>query len=104
MKHEEIIKLLDAGYTKEEITEMLKTDESGESPEEEKTPNSPEEETPVTTSESSKIITEALSEIKDIFSDFKKELTAINILNSNIPQNTETTEDIIGKIINPFED
>lgn len=103
MKHDEIIKLLDAGYTKEEITEILKTDDTEKAPEE-GTKKPDEVEKTDTTEDSSKIITEALSEIKDIFSDFKKELTAINILNSNIPQHTETADDIIGKIINPFED
>lgn len=91
MKYEEIIKLLDAGYTRDEILEM-----QTETPEE--TP--PEENAPSETPE--KAVTEMVSELREAIADMRKEFTAFNIMNSARPEEEKrTSEDIIANIINP---
>lgn len=88
MKYEEIIKLLDAGYTREEILNMKETPAPEPAP----------EPTPEPVSE----VSEVLKEMREAFNDMKKELTAFNIMNSNLPADSEkTSEDIIANIINP---
>lgn len=94
MKYDEIIKLLDAGYSREEILAM-KEDET-KAPETE-TPNAPETvetETPETG------MSELVKEMRDAFSEMKKEFTAFNIMSSRQPEE-KTPEDIIANIINP---
>ena len=92
MKYEEIIKLLDAGYSREEILEMDKK-EPEPSPEPEPEPE-PE---PAPAPDMSGI----MDEMKKMFSDLTKELTAANIMRSRIDGDDDTNEDIIAKIINP---
>ena len=88
MKYEEIIKLLDAGYTREEILNMKDT------PAQEPAPESAPE--PVAE------VSEVLKEMREAFNDMKKEMTAFNIMNSNLPaENERTSEDIIANIISP---
>ena len=85
MKYTEIIKLLDAGYTREEILNMDEPEET--KPEEtENTPSS-----------------EILGELKELFTDMRKEFTAMNIMNSRRDSEAKTGEDIIANIINPFD-
>lgn len=85
MKYEEIIKLLDAGYTREEILNMK------EAPKEE-----PKQE------EQKPDMTEVFNEMRNMFDDMRKEITAMNIMNSSRPADEEkTSEDIIANIINP---
>ena len=91
MKYDEIIKLLDAGYTRDEIIEM-----GTETPEE--TP--PEEAAPAQAPEEA--FSEMLGEMRAAFDEMRKEFTAFNIMNSNQPaEEKRTNEDIIAKIINP---
>lgn len=94
MKYEEIIKLLDAGYSREEILKM------GEAPEEKK----PEEKAPEEkqSDEQPDLMSGVMEEVKGMFAEMKKELTAMNIMNSRQPADSEkTSEDIIASIINP---
>ena len=81
MKYEEIIKLLDAGYTREEILEMDKPDPD---PKDKKDPD----------------MAGMMEEMKTMFSDLTKELIASNIMRSRI-DGEDDNEDIIAKIINP---
>ena len=81
MKYEEIIKLLDAGYSREEILEMDKP-----APEDKKDP-APD-------------MAGMMEEMKTMFSDLTKELIASNIMRSRI-DGEDDNEDIIAKIINP---
>lgn len=94
MKYEEIIKLLDAGYSREEILNMQEAPAPDPEPDPEPVPNEPK---PV-----SDITNEIMSEVKDMFAEMKKELTAMNILNSRQePDDIKTGEDILANIINP---
>ena len=79
MKYEEIIKLLDAGYTREEILEMDKP-----APEPDPAPD----------------MAGMMDEMKKMFSDLTKEIVASNIMRSRI-DGEDDNEDIIAKIINP---
>lgn len=90
MKYEEIIKLLDAGYTREEILGMQDAPAA-----EEETDPAEEETAPVT-------MDAIMSEVKGMFAEMKKELTAMNILNSRqSADEIKTSEDILANIINP---
>ena len=83
MKYDEIIKLLDAGYTRDEILNMQ---------------DAPDEQTdPAPVSMDS-----VMTEVKEMFAEMKKELTAMNILNSRqSADENKTSEDILATIINP---
>lgn len=92
MKYEDIIKLLDNGYSREDILKM--DQESVDS--EETTTNDSEDLNSVNE------IGKALQEVRDSINDFKKEITAMNIMNSSIEGDSkERPEDIIANIINP---
>ena len=91
MKYDEIIKLLDAGYTRDEILTM-QTETSEETP--------PEEVAPTETPETA--FTEMLAEMREALADMRKEFTAFNIMQSSRPVDEKrTSEDIIANIINP---
>ena len=87
MQYTEIIKLLDAGYSREEILAMK--DEP--KPKEPK----PEEPKPEETG-----MSDLVKEMRDAFSEMRKEFTAFNIMSSRQPEE-KTPEDIIANIINP---
>ena len=87
MQYTEIIKLLDAGYTRDEILAMK--DEPTPEPTPDPTPE-PEENR----------MSELVKEMRDAFSEMRKEFTAFNILSSRQPEE-KTPEDIIANIINP---
>ena len=89
MNYSEIIKLLDAGYTREEILQM-KTEEPEPAPEPEPDPE-PE---PVSTDA-------IMTEVKEMFAEMRKELTAMNIMNSRLQDDHNEPEDILANIINP---
>ena len=82
MQYTEIIKLLDAGYTREEILAM-------------KDEPKPEEPKPEENG-----MTDLVKEMRDAFSEMRKEFTAMNIMSSRQPEE-KTPEDIIANIINP---
>ena len=91
MNYNEIIKLLDAGYSREEILQMdAKEPEPAPEPEPEPEP-APE---PVTTDS-------IMAEVKDMFAEMRKELTAMNIMNSRLQDDHNEPEDILANIINP---
>ncbi len=95
MKYEDIIKLLDAGYSREEIIQMKEepaADPEPTSADPEPTPADPEP-TPAENA--------ILNEFKGLFADLKKELTAMNIMNSRMDEDAKTGEDVIASIINP---
>lgn len=90
MNYNEIIKLLDAGYTREEILQMKNEPEPEPAPEPEPEPE-PE---PVS-------MDAVMSEVKDMFAEMRKELTAMNIMNSRLQDDHTEPEDILANIINP---
>lgn len=89
MNYSEIIKLLDAGYTREEILQMKK-----EEPEPAPEPEPASEPEPVSTDS-------IMTEVKEMFAEMRKELTAMNILNSRQQDDRTEPEDILANIINP---
>ena len=91
MKYEEIIKLLDAGYSRDEIIAMK------DEPTPEPTPEPIPEPTPEPDDNG---MTDLVKEMRDAFSEMKKEFTAMNIMASRQPEE-KTPEDIIANIINP---
>lgn len=94
MNYADIIKLLDAGYTREEILNMK------EDPAEEKEESDPAEEKQEP--ETHDIMESVMTEVKDMFAEMKKELTAMNILNSRQEgEEFKSSEDILASIINP---
>ena len=95
MKYEEVIKLLDAGYSREEILAMK----------EEPAPASdPKEQEPEPAPEPADITAGIMEEVKEMFAEMKKELTAMNILNSRHESDeVKTGEDILASIINPVK-
>lgn len=94
MKYEEIIKLLDAGYSREEILAMK--EEPAPAPDPEPTPDDPE---PAPAPDPA---ADVMKEMKEMFAEMKKELTAMNILNSRQESDeVKTGEDILASIINP---
>ena len=96
MDYNEIIKLLDAGYTREEIMAM-KTEPEEKKPEEKK----PEEKKPDETKpDNDNDMSTLVKEMRDMFSEMRKEFTAFNIMSSRQPEE-KTPEDIIANIINP---
>ena len=95
MKYEEIIKLLDAGYSREEILAMK--EEPAPAPD----PTEPE---PAPAPEPADITAGIMEEVKGMFAEMKKELTAMNILNSRQDSDeVRTGEDILASIINPVK-
>lgn len=95
MKYEEIIKLLDAGYSREEILAMK--EEPAPAPD-------PKEPEPTPAPEPADITAGIMEEVKGMFAEMKKELTAMNILNSRQESDeVRTGEDILASIINPVK-
>ena len=94
MKYDEIIKLLDAGYSRDEIMAM-KEEPNDET---EKASGSGADETEKPNDNSG--MTNLVKEMRDAFAEMKKEFTAFNIMASRQPEE-KTPEDIIANIINP---
>lgn len=89
MNYNEIIKLLDAGYSREEILQMdAKEPEPAPEPEPEPEPS------PDPTAD-------IMTEVKEMFAEMRKELTAMNIMNSRLQDDHTEPEDILANIINP---
>lgn len=95
MKYEEIIKLLDAGYSRDEILAMK--EEPAPAPD-------PKEPEPAPAPEPADITAGIMEEVKGMFAEMKKELTAMNIMNSRQDSDeVRTGEDILASIINPVK-
>lgn len=90
MNYNEIIKLLDAGYSREEILQM-----------DEKEPEPAQEPEPSTEPEPAPSMDSIMTEVKDMFAEMRKELTAMNIMNSRLQDDHNEPEDILANIINP---
>lgn len=86
MTLEEIIKLIDAGYTKEDIMKMSEPAE--EKPAEEKP--APIQEDPIEKPDTQAMI---LAELQQM----RKSINAMNIMNSGTTEQAETTDDILMK-------
>ena len=100
MKYEEIIKLLDAGYTRDEILKMDAADDpkpNDPKPDDPK-PDDPKPDDPKP--DTNDILKGFADEVRDAIKDLTKEITAANILGSRQPAEQDD-EDIIAKIINP---
>ena len=96
MKYEEIIKLLEAGYSRDDILAMK--EEPAPAPAQE---NKPDETEPKPAAD---ITADVMKEMKEMFAEMKKELTAMNILNSRQESDeVRTGEDILASIINPVK-
>lgn len=91
MNYNEIIKLLDAGYSREEILQM-------DAKEPEPAPESEPEPAPEPAPDPAAAI---MTEVKDMFAEMRKELTAMNIMNSRQQDDHNEPEDILANIINP---
>ena len=102
MKYDEIIKLLNAGYSREEIMAMKDEPEEKKSEEkkseEKKSEEKKSEETSGTNENSG--MSDLVKEMRDAFSEMRKEFTAMNIMASRQPEE-KTPDDIIANIINP---
>ena len=96
MKYDEIIKLLDAGYSRDEIMAMKDEPENVNNDAENET--DPGEN--VNNNSDSTGMSELVKEMRDAFAEMKKEFTAFNIMSSRQPEE-KTPEDIIANIINP---
>ena len=97
MKYNEIIKLLDAGYSRDEILAMKEEPEPAPGPE--PAPADPE---PAPAPDPADITAGIMEEVKEMFAEMKKELTAMNILNSRQESDdVRTGEDVLANIINP---
>ncbi len=99
MNYSEIIKLLDAGYSRDEILAMKEEPEetnnnsnSNSDPDGNVNNNS--------NSNSDSGMSELITEMRDAFAEMKKEFTAFNIMSSRQPEE-KTPDDIIANIINP---
>ena len=97
MNFEEVMKLLDAGYTKDEILAMNQEPEAEPETEPETEPATNENAVDMSA------ITDALGEVKATFDELKKEMIAMNIMNSRIENPEQSANDILANIINPFE-
>lgn len=95
MKYDEIIKLLDAGYTRDEIMAMKDAEIKAPDPNEKTDDSTVETETQEKTEMSGLV-----KEMRDAFAEMRKEFTAFNIMASRQPEE-KTPEDIIANIINP---
>lgn len=102
MQYTEIIKLLDAGYTREEILAMNEDETNKNS----SGSGDPGDETNKNSSGSddntndNNEISGLISEMKEAFAEMRKEFTAMNILNSRQPEEKKV-DDIFANIINP---
>ena len=95
MKYEEIIKLLDAGYSRDEILAMKEDPAPADPAPADPAPADPAPADPAA---------DVMKEMKDMFAEMKKELTAMNIMYSRQdPDDVRTGEDILASIINPVK-
>ena len=94
MTVEQIIKLLDAGYTKADIEAMMAPAAAAEPEPQKETPapaEKPEEKKP----DSEPVNTQMLQELRDL----KKAVFSMNIMNSSQPGQPESVDDILAKAL-----
>lgn len=100
MKYDEIIRLLDAGFTKEEIqgiADQINSQSGATDPAEPVEPAEPAE----PENDFAVFRNEFTEMLKTGFEEIKKEIIASNILNSQRDLEKNEPEDIIANIINP---
>jgi len=102
MKFDELMKLINAGYTKEEINKLI-TPEPAETKPEEKKPEQ-EEKKPAETkpaSGSSNVLTDLVEQLKT----FNANIQGMNVLNASMGEinKEKSMEDLIANIIMPPE-
>lgn len=98
MNVEQIIKLLDAGYTKEDIEKMNQPAQDPAPAPEEKQPEpvpAPEAKPEEKKTESEPVNNQMLKELQDL----KKAVYAMNIMNSSQPGQPESVDDILAKAL-----
>lgn len=102
MNVEQIIKLLDAGYTKEDIEKMNQPAQDPEPAPEEKPEQAQPEPAPAPETkpeekktESEPVNNQMLKELQDL----KKAVYAMNIMNSSQPGQPESVDDILAKAL-----
>lgn len=96
MNVEQIIKLLDAGYTKEDIEKMNQPAAEPEPQEEKPEPAQPEQAQPEEKkTESEPVNNQMLQELRDL----KKAVFAMNIMQSSQPAQPESVDDILAKAL-----
>ena len=96
MNVEQIIKLLDAGYTKEDIEKMNQPAAEPEPQEEKPEPApAPEAKPEEKKTESEPVNNQMLKELQDL----KKAVYAMNIMNSSQPGQPESVDDILAKAL-----
>lgn len=96
----EIIKLLDAGYSRDEIQGMLAAEQTPAQPEPEPTPETPQPETPGLGAE------QAIAALLGKMNDKLTELQAWSILNSEQPAGAaapeqKSAEQVLGELMHP---
>lgn len=99
MNIEQIIKLIDAGYTKEDIQAMMEQPKATPAPAQETQPE-PKNETPAEKPEEKKTESEPVNNqmVKEL-QDLKKAVYAMNIMNSSQPGQPESVDDILAKAL-----
>lgn len=103
MEYKEIIKLLNAGYSRDEILQMGENAGAGTGADED-TAAGADAGADAGSDEGAAAneLNTAISEMKNMFADFTKEITAMNIMNSQRGSDNENSvEDIIANIISP---
>lgn len=96
MKYTEIIKLLDAGYSRDEIIAMDTQDPADD-------PTPVDDPTPAADpipADIRSITDTVVTDLKDAITQLKNEITAMNIMSSRIEPEAES-QDVIAQIINP---
>ena len=110
LTNDDVMKLVNAGYSKPEIDEMFSTNEPAVEPENNPVPENTEPESePEPTPEdveTAGILKEYMSQVNALFEDMTQTLKSIqsaNVKNTNFPEGPTTSppEDIIGKVIAP---
>ena len=98
MKYEDIIKLLDAGYSRDEILAMKEEPVPADPAHADPAPADPAPADPAPADPAADV----MKEMKEMFAEMKKELTAMNIMNSRQgADDVNSGEDILASIINP---
>lgn len=95
MTLDQIIKLLDAGYTKADIEAMQAPAQPAAEPEPQKETPAPAAEPEEKKPESEPVNSQMLQELRDL----KKAVYAMNIMNSSQPGQPESVDDILAKAL-----
>ena len=101
MQYTEIIKLLDAGYTREDILKMEEPKQDDPKQDDSKQDDPKQDDPKQDDPKQDNTVNAALDELKSLFSDMKKEFTAMNIMNSRREDETKSGDDVLAAIINP---